>query len=133
MEKISNEKGFRRYLTHDIHTHTHLSLCCSAPGIPDTYIRNAEERGISVLGFSDHMWDSSIPLPAKSEFYEIQNFAHICEIKKEISYHTDKVKVLFGAESEFCGAELLRTARFSARTAFAHAHARFCHAAGAGQ
>ena len=86
MEKIPNEKSFRRYLTHDIHTHTHLSLCCSAPGIPDTYIRNAEERGISVLGFSDHMWDSSIPLPAKSEFYEIQDFAHICEIKKEISY-----------------------------------------------
>lgn len=111
MEKIPNEKSFRRYLTHDIHTHTHLSLCCSAPGIPDTYIRNAEERGISVLGFSDHMWDSSIPLPAKSEFYEIQDFAHICEIKKEISYHTDKVKVLFGAESEFCGAELLGISR----------------------
>ena len=110
---LDNEKvkEYRRYLTHDIHTHTHLSECCFAPGIPDTYIQNAEKRGLRVLGFSDHMWDSAVAMPSPNHFYEVQDFAHICEIKKEISYHTDKVKVLFGAENEFCGAETLGITR----------------------
>lgn len=110
----STVKRYRSYITHDLHTHTHLSLCCSAPGIADTYIRDAEKRGLHILGFSDHMWDRAVALPSKSEFYEKQDFAHICAIKNEITYRTDKVRVLFGAETDFCHAETLGISRETA-------------------
>ncbi len=97
----------RKYLTHDIHTHTHLSLCCSAPGIADTYIEDAEKRGLSVFGFSDHFWDENVPLPGDSEFYRVQNLEHVMQIKNEITRKSDKVKILIGAESDFCFGKIL--------------------------
>ena len=38
-ENMSEDSNYRRYVDHDIHTHTHLSLCCHEAGIADTYIR----------------------------------------------------------------------------------------------
>lgn len=96
----------RRFVTHDIHTHTHLSLCCHEEGIADTYIDYAEKRGLKILGFSDHMWDSAVEYPL-TDFYKIQNYNHIANIKNEITRRSDKVKILIGAETEFCMAKTL--------------------------
>lgn len=97
----------KKSITHDIHTHTHLSLCCSEPGIPNTYVENAEKRGIKILGFSDHMWDKAVPKPVHNPWYDEQDFEHICKVREELTYRSDKVKILFGAETEFCNGEVL--------------------------
>ena len=104
---MKNYDDYKKYLTHDIHTHTHLSLCCSEPGIADTYIEDAENRGLKIFGFSDHFWDENVSLPGNSHFYTVQNFEHIMQIKNELTRKSDKVKVLIGAESDFCFGKVL--------------------------
>ena len=105
-ENMSEDSNYRRYVDHDIHTHTHLSLCCHEAGIADTYIKDAEKRGLRILGFSDHMWDNKINYPL-TDFYKAQDYEHIIQIKSEISEKTDKLKILIGAETEFCMADTL--------------------------
>lgn len=87
-------------LNHDLHLHTHLSLCSNDPEQNTEYIvKFAEENGYSSLCFTDHFWEASVPEP--NGFYEIQNYAHVSmnlPLPK-----SDKVKIYFGCETDYCG------------------------------
>ncbi len=88
---------------HDIHTHTEISSCCSDRlATPENFIRAAAELGHTVFGFSNHLWDESVD--GESGFYHKQSFAHILPEKERI-FAADNcgMKILFGAEVEYCG------------------------------
>lgn len=55
-----------------------------------------------VFGFSNHMWDEAVE--GESSFYRKQGFTHILTEKEEIrSLDNCGMKILFGAEIEYCG------------------------------
>lgn len=87
-------------IEHDIHLHTHLSRCGKTDATVENYVKTAKQLGIKLLGFTDHMWDSTFPgCPA---FYDGQDFNHIELIKEEIALTAhDGIKILHGAEVEY--------------------------------
>ena len=88
---------------HDVHTHTEISSCCSDRlATPENFIRAAAELGHTAFGFSNHLWDEAIA--GESSFYHKQTFAHILPEKERIlSLDPCGMKILFGAEVEYCG------------------------------
>lgn len=87
-------------IEHDIHLHTHLSLCAQPEATVEEYVRYAKAQGIRTIGISDHFWDESVP--GAWEWYQKQNYAHILESKEDIKRcEGDGVKILFGAECEY--------------------------------
>ena len=90
-------------IRHDVHTHSHLSSCSAdREAIPKNFIRTAAELGHTVFGFSNHLWDEAVD--GESPFYRKQGFTHILTEKEEIrSIDNCGMKVLFGAEVEYCG------------------------------
>ncbi|NLN55061.1 MAG: hypothetical protein GX148_02020 [Clostridiales bacterium] len=83
---------------HDLHCHTNLSLCAKRDADIETYIKNADEEGLFLIGFSDHAWDRGLGNPIS--FYASQNYERLLERKAP---ENRKVKVVFGAEGEFAG------------------------------
>lgn len=90
-------------IRHDIHTHTHLSSCSGdREATPKNFIKMAAELGHTAFGFSNHMWDEAVE--GASSFYYKQGFTHILTEKDEIrSLDNCGMKILFGAEVEYCG------------------------------
>lgn len=88
--------------THDIHTHTLFSSCCTDPAATvEAYVRRAAELGHRIFGISDHLWDETVP--DASAWYAGQSVPYVLEAKNCIPKDTGGVKVLFGAETEYCG------------------------------
>lgn len=88
-------------ITHDIHTHTLHSSCCFDPAATvRNYIRKAQELGHTVLGLSDHLWDEAVP--GASGWYSGQTLQYVLEAKDSIPADTGHLRVLFGAEAEYC-------------------------------
>ncbi len=96
-------------ITHDFHIHTNLSRCANREATFEGYIKKAEERGMTKLGFSNHFWDAPVekdfsaykPQHDYSRFYTIQNYEHVAQLRPEIeNYHGD-IQVLFGCETEY--------------------------------
>ena len=89
---------------HDVHLHNYLSSCCADnQATALSMVREAERTGLKLIGFSNHTWDESVPLPASSGFYKKQSMAYEMQIKRELADYTGDVKVLVGAETEYCG------------------------------
>jgi histidinol phosphatase-like PHP family hydrolase len=88
-------------IDHDVHVHTFLSACSSDPlAEPKAILKQAEECGIELIGFADHLWDPACP--GAMAWYVPQNPAHVAQIREQMPEETG-VRVLFGAESEYCG------------------------------
>ena len=91
-------------ILHDVHTHNYLSSCCADnQATALSMIEQARESGLKLIGFSNHTWDESVPLPAPSGFYKKQSMAYEMQIKHELADYAGDVKVLVGAETEYCG------------------------------
>ena len=91
-------------ILHDVHTHNYLSSCCGDnQATALSMIEQARESGLKLIGFSNHTWDESVPLPAPSSFYKKQSMAYEMQIKHELADYKGEVKVLIGAETEYCG------------------------------
>ncbi|MBE6556098.1 MAG: hypothetical protein E7663_07745 [Ruminococcaceae bacterium] len=89
---------------HDVHIHNYLSSCCSDNGATvESYIDKAKELGLRLIGFANHTWDESVPLPAPSGFYKKQSMVFEMQIKCQIPENVEGLKVLVGAETEYCG------------------------------
>lgn len=88
---------------HDIHIHTTLSRCCSDPNAtPENYLRLGQSRGMTVMGISNHFWDSDVP--GSSDWYRVQNFDHISQVKYAFPYEQLNrmgIRLLFGCETEY--------------------------------
>lgn len=88
-------------ITHDLHIHTTLSLCGKPDATVENYLAAAKERGLTKLGFADHMWDEKIPF-ASTGFYEKQGVEHVLSLRKTLEgIDTNGIKVLVGCETEY--------------------------------
>lgn len=91
-------------IDHDLHTHTHLSLCSRDPEQNTMkLLTHAKENGYTVQCVTDHLWDADVPDP--SGFYAPQDIAHV---KQSLPLpQDDAVRFVFGCETEFCGGKKL--------------------------
>ncbi len=100
-------------ITHDLHTHTLMSSCSFDPhATMQAYVDKASELGHTVIGISNHLWDEKVP--GASEWYAGQCVSYGFEEKYAIPADTHGVRVLFGAETEYCG--MTKTLGMSAET-----------------
>ena len=89
---------------HDVHIHNYLSSCSSDnQATVANYIKAAKEVGLKLMGFANHTWDESVPLPAPSGFYKRQSMAFQMQIKDQIPAEDQGIKILVGAETDYCG------------------------------
>ena len=89
---------------HDVHTHNYLSSCCSDnQATVEAFVAAAKARNLRLLGFSNHIWDESVPFPTPNSFYKKQSMAYSMQIKNQVEPVMDGVKILVGAETEYCG------------------------------
>ena len=85
---------------HDLHCHTHLSLCSKDPAQSvQSILVFAKSHGYTVQCITDHLWDSLVPGP--SGFYAPQNIEHVSQNLP--LPHDDQVRLVFGCETEYCG------------------------------
>lgn len=103
-------------IEHDLHLHTHLSVCGRDDATIANYIRSAKELGIKKIGVADHMWDSKVPFvdsmrtskaagggDAVVNWYRMQDIPHCREILDEIAQlDTEGVHFWFGGEVDYC-------------------------------
>ena len=88
---------------HDVHIHNYLSTCSGDnQATVENYIAAAKAQGLSLMGFANHVWDESIPFPARSGFYAKQSMAYQMQIKSQIPKNAG-IKILVGMETEYCG------------------------------
>lgn len=91
-------------LLQDVHLHNYLSTCChDNQATVENMILEGEKLGLKLMGFSNHTWDESIPFPAPSGFYQRQGMTFQMQIKNQIPEDTHGIKILIGAETEYCG------------------------------
>ncbi len=84
-------------IDHDIHIHSHLSLCSNDPRQTTQAILNyAEKNGLKTVCVTDHFWDETVP--GASGWYAAQNYAHVtADLPLP---QQDGVRFLFGCETE---------------------------------
>ena len=86
----------------DVHIHNFLSNCSrDRSATAENFIRRYAELGIKTIGFANHIWDDRVD--GANDWYHKQNLAFSMQIKNQIPKDTCGVRVLVGAETEFCG------------------------------
>lgn len=92
-------------IDHDVHIHNFLSSCSNDNcATVESYIEISKKQGLSIIGFANHTWDESVPLPKKPfEFYRHQSLTFQQQIKAQIPERVEGLRVLVGAETEYCG------------------------------
>ena len=84
---------------HDFHIHTKLSVCSADEGqIPASIIQEAKEAGYKQIVLTDHYWDKAVKSNTVDEFYDIQDYDHLC--KALPLPKIEGVEFLFGCETE---------------------------------
>lgn len=103
-------------IEHDIHAHTHLSLCGNANATVSAYVRSAEKLGLKMVGISDHMWDADVAFTDSMRhslsagdgenvlnWYRAQDIPHCRRISDEIAQtDTGDIRFFFGGEVDYC-------------------------------
>jgi histidinol phosphatase-like PHP family hydrolase len=87
--------------SHDLHIHTYLSSCCQAKEEqrPAKIIKRAEEMGMKIIGFADHLWTNSALKPTL--WYKEQDEKHIQQLREDMrKCDASSVKVLIGCEAD---------------------------------
>ena len=92
-------------ILHDVHIHNFLSTCSNDNrATVESYIEIERRQGIRLMGFANHTWDETVPLPvADYDFYRRQSLSFQQQIRPQIPADTGELKVLVGAETEYCG------------------------------
>ena len=92
-------------ILHDVHIHNFLSTCSNDNrATVERYIEIERRQGIRLMGFANHTWDETVPLPvADYDFYRRQSLSFQQQIRPQIPADTGELKVLVGAETEYCG------------------------------
>ena len=87
-------------IDHDMHCHTQLSSCSSDPAqTVQALLEHAKRCDYTVQCVTDHLWDSAVP--GASKWYAPQDIAHV---KQNLPLpKDDRVRMVFGCETEFCG------------------------------
>ncbi len=86
----------------DVHIHNYLSNCSKdRAATAENQIYKAAELGLKTIGFANHIWDARVE--GASSWYHKQTLEFSMQIKNQIPADTRGVKVLIGAETEYCG------------------------------
>ena len=99
--KETARKGDTAMKRHDLHLHTALSLCARETAAVPGYLEQASKLGLDTIGFSNHVWDSRVPMPGPNPWYEAQSVERAMEIRKTVPTDTGEIRVLIGVETEF--------------------------------
>lgn len=83
-------------IRHDLHLHTTLSYCGKDSATPENYVEIAKKKGLSTIGFSDHVWDTAVS-PAINDFYEGQDAERILSASLP---KAEGIRILRGCEAE---------------------------------
>lgn len=87
----------RYKIDHDLHIHTHLSICSGNPEQnTQNILKYAEQNGFSTICITDHYWDKAVP--GATGFYDEQDFDHIAKSKPLPS--SEGIRFLFGCETD---------------------------------
>ena len=96
------------FIRHDYHMHSTLSACCHDERMtPAAILASAIEQGYDELCLTDHLWDADVP--GASSWYHPQDIRHL---RSALPLpRSEKVRFLFGCETEYCGGDKLGLAR----------------------
>ncbi len=89
----------RYVIDHDLHIHSHLSLCSGDPGMtPDAILEYGKQNHFRVLCLTDHMWDPAVPGAEDFDFYRAQPYERT---KQALPLpQAEGIRFLFGCETE---------------------------------
>ena len=82
--------------------HTHTALCRHAVGAEEAYVKNAIDRGLQILGFSDHT-----PQYFPGDYYSTmrmfpEELAGYCDtVRKLKADYADRLQIHLGVEAEY--------------------------------
>ena len=82
--------------------HTHSYHCNHARGTPEDYVRSAVERGMQILGFSDH-----VPYPFSNghrsgfRMEPQEHRVYVREIQELQAKYQDRIQIYIGYEAEY--------------------------------
>lgn len=79
--------------------HTHTKRCCHAYGLEADYAKEAFEKGLDILGFSDHAPFKDIDYGYRMQFSELAEYISAVRIERE--RYAGKMRVLAGLEIEY--------------------------------
>lgn len=79
--------------------HTHTKRCCHAFGTEADYAKEAFEKGLDVLGFSDHAPFKDYDYGYRMQFSELSDY--ISAVQAERERYAGKMRVLTGLEIEY--------------------------------
>lgn len=79
--------------------HTHTKRCCHAFGVEADYAKEAYDKGLSVLGFSDHAPFKDTDYGYRMQFSELPEYISAVQIEKE--RYAEKMRILTGLEIEY--------------------------------
>ena len=83
---------------HDFHIHSKLSLCSGREEqTKENILKYAIDNNLNTICITDHFWDEEVP-GAWHDFYTVQNFPHISQIKP--LPQAEGIRFLFGCETE---------------------------------
>lgn len=91
---------------HDVHIHTHKSLCSGDPtATVENILQEALALGVSVVGISDHMWDSK-NIPTTSGWYSQQSYETQLSGREKFPKFVDGIRLVWGCETELAMGKL---------------------------
>ena len=79
--------------------HTHTKRCCHAFGVEVDYAKEAYDKGLSVLGFSDHAPFKDVDYGYRMQFSELPKY--ISAVQTERERYAGKMRILTGLEIEY--------------------------------
>lgn len=83
---------------HDFHIHSKLSLCSGREEqTKENILKYAIDNNLNTICITDHFWDEEVE-GAWHDFYTVQNFPHISQIKP--LPQAEGIRFLFGCETE---------------------------------
>lgn len=89
----------RFVVDHDLHIHSHLSLCSKDPAQnKDNILAFGVKHGLKTLCLTDHMWDPAVPGAENFWFYAQQPYERSCQSLP--LPQADGVRFLFGCETD---------------------------------
>ena len=87
----------RYKIDHDLHIHTHLSICSNNPEQnAKKILEYAKQNKMTTVCVTDHYWDKAVP--GATGFYDEQDFEHISRVKP--LPECEGIRFLFGCETD---------------------------------
>lgn len=82
-----------------VNYHTHTKRCMHASGTEEDYVKEAIDKGLTILGMSDHIAYPDNRSGNRMQYLEVPEYISAC--KNLATKYKDKITVLTGFESEY--------------------------------